>query len=121
MTKIIQIIGKFTGIVSGVGASALWLFGMWSPTPPLALAGVSFLVALLMSMFAILTVIASIRGHGMVLIVLFFASFFPIGYFMLALPGWVSVIGLLNLGYLIAGLVAWRFPSPIERPNSSRA
>jgi hypothetical protein len=51
--------------------------------------------------------------------VLFFASFFPIGLFLLGIPGWVRVIGVLNVGYLIAGLVAWRMPRAIERSKSS--
>ena len=87
---------------------------MWTPTPPLPLYGVAFFVALLMAILAILAVIASVHGHGITLIVLFFTSFFPIGYFLLGVPGWMWVIGLLNLGYLVAGLVAWRLPYPTE-------
>jgi hypothetical protein len=71
-----------------------------------------------MSILAIIAVIASVHGHGITLIVLFFASFFPIGLFLLGMPSWVRVIGILNLGYLIAGLVAWRMPRTIERAES---
>ena len=92
---------------------------MWTPTPALPLSGMAFAVALLMAMLAIIAVIASVHGHGITLIVLFFASFFPIGFFLLGIPGWVRVIGVLNLGYLIAGLVAWRIPRAIERSESS--
>jgi len=70
-------------------------------------------------MLATIAVIASIHGHGITLIVLFFASFFPIGLFLLGVPGWMWVIGVLNVGYLIAGLVAWRMPHVIERSESS--
>jgi len=118
MRETIQFIGKFTGVVSGVGACAFWIVAMWTPTPPIPLSGVAFFVALLMALLAIIAVIASIRGHGIALIVLFFASFFPIGYFLLGLPGWMMAIGVLNLGYLIAGLVAWRLPNVIERSES---
>jgi len=92
---------------------------MWTPSPPLPLSGVAFFVALLMAILAIIAVIASIHGHGITLIVLFFASFFPIGYFLLGVPSWMWVIGVLNMGYLIAGLVAWRMPYAIERSQSS--
>ena len=92
---------------------------MWTPSPALPLSGMAFAVALLMAMLAIIAVIASVHGHGITLIVLFFASFFPIGLFLLGIPGWVRVIGVLNLGYLIAGLVAWRIPRAIERSESS--
>ncbi len=119
MRETIQLVGKFTGVVSGVGACASWTVAMWTPTPPLPLSGVAFFVALLMAMLAIMAVIASIHGHGITLIVLFFASFFPIGLFLLGVPGWMWVIGVLNVGYLIAGLVAWRIPHAIERSESS--
>ncbi len=92
---------------------------MWTPSPALPLSGMAFAVALLMAMLAIIAVIASVHGHGITLIVLFFASFFPIGFFLLGIPGWVRVIGVLNLGYLIAGLVAWQIPRAIERSESS--
>ena len=92
---------------------------MWTPTPALPLSGMAFAVALLMAMLAIIAVIASVHGHGITLIVLFFASFFPIGLFLLGIPGWARVIGVLNLGYLIAGLVTWRMPRAIERSESS--
>jgi len=119
MRATIQLLGKFTGIVSGVGTCASWIVAMWVPTPALPLSGIAFVVALLMVMLAIIAVFASIHGHGITLIVLFFASFFPIGVFLLGLPGWVRVIGVLNLGYLIAGLVAWRMPHTIEVSESS--
>ena len=119
MREIIQLVGKITGVVSGVGACASWIVAMWTPNPPLPLSGVAFFVALLMAILAILAVIASIHGHGVALIVLFFASFFPIGYFLLGVPGWISVIGVLNIGYLIAGLVAWRMPHAVVKSESS--
>jgi hypothetical protein len=95
------------------------MVALWAPTSALPLFGVAFAVALLMAMLAIIAVIASVREHGITLIVLFFASFFPIGLYLLGVPGWVRVIGILNLGYLIAGLVAWRMPGAIERSQPS--
>ncbi len=119
MREAVKLIGKFTGVVSGVGACASWIFAMWAPVPTFPLSGVAFAVALLMAMLAIMAVIASIHGHGITLLVLFFASFFPIGLYLLGDPDWIRVIGILNLGYLIAGLIAWRMPSVIERSESS--
>ena len=119
MKEIVQLVGKFTGVLSGFGACASWTLAMWIPTPPLPLTGIAFFVALLMVLLAIMAVIASIKGHGIMLIVLFFASFFPIGYFLLGVPGWMWVIGALNLGYLVAGLVAWRIPWMNERSEPS--
>ena len=119
MRKTIQLVGKYTGMLSGIGSCAAWTFAMWTPTPPLPLIGFAFFVALLMALIGILAAIASFHGHGIALIVLFFASFFPIGLFMLDEPSWMRVIGFLNLGYLIAGLVAWRLPLTTEESGSS--
>jgi hypothetical protein len=91
---------------------------MWTPNPPIPLSGIAFFVAILSAILAIFAVIASIRGHGIALIVLFFISF-PIGYFLLWVPGWMWVIGVLNVGYLIAGLIAWRMPNVIKGSESS--
>ena len=79
----------------------------------------AFFVAMLMAILAIIAAIASFHGHGIALVVLFFASFFPVGIFLLGLPGWMRVIGVLNLGYLIAGLIAWRMPQANEISESS--
>lgn len=119
MRKTIQLVGKCTGMLTGVGSCAFWTFAMWTPTPPLPLIGFAFFVAMLMAAIAILAVIASYHGHGIALIVLFFASFFPIGLFMLDEPSWMWMIGFLNLGYLIAGLVAWRIPPAGENSGPS--
>lgn len=114
MRSIIQLIGKTIGIISGVGACVAWMFEMWSPTPALHLSGFGFAVALMMAMLAGIAVLAAVHGHGITLIVLFFASFFPIGLFLIGEAGWIGVIGFLNLGYLFSGLVAWRIPQVIE-------
>jgi len=87
---------------------------MWMPSPPVPLTGIAFFVAMLMAILAIIAAIAAFHGHGIALVVLFFASFFPIGLFLLGVPGWMRVIGVLNLGYLFAGLVAWRMPKANE-------
>lgn len=78
---------------------------MWGPTSILSLSGTSFAGALVMSMLAIFAVIASVRGHSLVLMVIFFVSFFPIGFFFLSEPHWLSWTGILNLGYLLGALL----------------
>ncbi len=117
MRETIQLVGKFIGMISGAAVCAAWIVAAWAPTPVLELADVAFAVAMFMAVLAIIVVIASYHGHGITLIVLFFASFFPIGVFLLELSGWVRMIGILNLGYLIAGLVAWRMPRSTNRPD----
>ena len=108
MREKIQLIGKIIGMISASGACVAWMVAMWSPTPALHLSGFGFAVALMMAMLAAIAVIAAYHGRGVTLIVLFFASFFPIGLFLMSEPSWVGLIGILNLGYLISGLIAWR-------------
>lgn len=119
MKKTLQLVGKTIGMLSGTGACIAWLYVMWVPSLALPLTGIAFAVAMLMALIAIMAVIASFHEHGVVLIIMFCFSFFPVGFFLLGLPDWVQVIGVLNLGYLFAGLIAWRTQPAIEKPEPS--
>jgi len=98
------LIGQFTGVISGVGVCLLWNYAMWGPTSVLSLSETSSTGAFIMSILAIVAVIASIRGHGAVILLMFFVSFFPIGFFFLTEAHWLKWTGVLNLGYLVASL-----------------
>ncbi len=117
MRAMIQLIGKTIGIASGLGACVAWTVEMWAPTPTLHLSGFGFAVALMMAMLAGIAIHAAFHSHGITLIVLFFASFFPIGLFLIGEAGWLGVIGFLNIGYLISGLIAWSTPRLVEPDN----
>lgn len=104
----IMLAGKAIGAISGVLASAMWIIALWAPAPSLPLTGASFVTAVVMAFLAIFAVIASVRSHGVVLVVLFFASFFPVGVYLLGIPHWLRWVAFCNLGYLLAGLVIWR-------------
>jgi hypothetical protein len=106
------IIGQLTGALSGIGVCALWNFAMWGPTSILSLSGTSFSGAFVMSILAIVAVIASVRGHNILLLLIFFASFFPIGYFFLIESHWLSWTGVLNLGYLLGAVLMWQTRKP---------
>ncbi|MCR4300808.1 MAG: hypothetical protein NUV51_04290 [Sulfuricaulis sp.] len=107
MRKKSYLVGQVIGAASGIGACGSWLVAMWFPSSDLTLSGASFAVAFMMALLAIGAVIASIRGHSSVLMVLFFASLFPVGIFLLTVPHWLQWIGVLNLGYLMAALLIW--------------
>ena len=85
---------------------------MWGPTSILSLSGTSFAGAFVMSMLAIVAVIASVRGHSGVLLVMFFFSFCPIGFFFLSEAHWLSWTGILNLGYLVSAALMWKTRKP---------
>jgi hypothetical protein len=47
-----------------------------------------------------------------VLVIIFGISFFPIGLYVLGVPHWIQWVGLANIGYLLAGVIIWRFRPP---------
>lgn len=71
-----------------------------------------------MSMLAIVAIIASVRGHSIALMLIFFVSFFPIGFFFLSEAHWLSWTGILNLGYLLGAVLMWRTRKPVVTDNS---
>jgi type VI protein secretion system component VasK len=62
-------------------------------------------IGVLMMLFAIFAVIASVRGHGLALLIMFIMSFFPVGGYLFGIPHWLRWIGVLDLGFLMAGLM----------------
>lgn len=101
-------VGQMIGVISGCCTCLLWMLAIWSPASLLSLTPASMGVAVAMTLIAIFAVLASIRGHGGVLIVLFAISFFPVGLYLIAVPHWLRWIGLANTGFLIAGLLMFR-------------
>ena len=97
--------GQFIGTASGVAACGLWWWVMGTPQDTFSLSAVHISVGVLMMVFAIFAVIASLRGHDLALLVLFFISFFPVGGYLIGVPHWVRWIGVSNLGFLVAGLM----------------
>lgn len=91
---------------------------MWGPTSVLSLSGTSFSGAFIMSILAIVAVIASIRGHGAALLLMFFVSFCPIGFFFLTEAHWLKWTGVLNLGYLLAAVIMMQASKPALTNNA---
>jgi hypothetical protein len=107
MREFIYLLGKNIGALSGAAVALLWIAAMWDPTMDWNNAGVSLGIAFLMSVVAIVVVLASWRGHGIFVIILFLLSFYPIGYYLWTVPHWIRWIGAFNIGFLIAGLMVW--------------
>jgi len=97
--------GKIIGAASGVAACGLWLWALGTPQGPFSLSPVHIAIGVLMMLFAIFAVIASVRGHGMALLIMFIMSFFPVGGYLFGIPHWLRWIGVLDLGFLMAGLM----------------
>ncbi len=106
-------LGQFVGIVSGSIAAILWMMSLWSPDTSFTFNIGSTAVVLLMVILAIIIIVASLKAHATVMVVVFGISFFPIGLYVLGIPHWIQWVGLANIGYLLASVLIWRF-KPVD-------
>jgi hypothetical protein len=83
----------------------MWLWALGTPQGTFSLSAVHIAIGVLMMLFAIFAVIASVRGHGLALLIVFIMSFFPVGAYLYGIPHWLHWIGVSNLGFLVAGLL----------------
>lgn len=107
LSRSLSWLGRAFGALTGALLSVAWSFAIWVPTQGVALTGFSFVVALLMAAFALFATIASIKGHFVVVGLVFLASFFPVGVALITADHWLQWIGRLDLGYSIAALLMW--------------
>lgn len=99
--------GRIIGTASGAAACGLWLWALGTPQGAFSLSAVHIAIGVLMMLFAIFAVIASVRGHGLALLIIFIMSFFPVGAYLFGIPHWLRWIGVTDLGFLVAGLMIW--------------
>jgi|TARA_R110002096_G_scaffold110035_4_gene240465 hypothetical protein len=115
-----QRLAQAIGVFCGAAAALLWTFAMWGPTDVLSLSSTSFFGALILTIFAVVAIIAALHAHGRVLLLMFLVSFCPVGFFMLTEAHWLSLAGVFNLGFLVAGLLLLTSqPSPKQQPNDT--
>lgn len=107
MMKAVDYAGRAIGAGAGAGVALLWMYGIWLPSAGVSLTGINLVVSLLMALLALFAVIASVRGHAIVLVIVFAASFFPVGIALLGAEHWLSWAGRLNVCYLLAGCLIW--------------
>ena len=105
--RIVAYAGRALGAVSGALAAVLWMGALWLPESGMVLTGINFVVGLLMALLALFAVIAAVRGHAAALVVLFVASFFPVGLVLLGADHWLGWAGRLNVCYLVAAALMW--------------
>jgi hypothetical protein len=122
MLKALNAFGRALGALCGAVLSVAWVFALWVPAARLTLSGVSVVVALLLAVFAVFATIASIRGHAVVVVLLFLASFFPIGAYLMPADHWLRWVGWFDLGLLLAAVLIWvtrraALASASERPT----
>ncbi len=123
MLKSLHLLGRALGVVCGTTLSVAWVFALWVPSAGLTLAGASFVVGLLMAVLALFAVIASWRGHFTVVVLLFLASFFPVGVSLLPRAHWMHWVGWADVGLLAAAALMWvtrRACAPVETAEGRR-
>jgi len=114
-----QYAGKIIGAASGVAACGLWLWALGTPQGTFSLSPVHIAIGVLMMLIAIFAVIASLRGHGLALLLMFIMSFFPVGAYLYGIPLWLRWIGIMDLGFLVAGLlILYSTPKTAEHQAS---
>lgn len=119
MLKALNTFGRAIGALCGAVLSVAWVFALWVPSAGLTLSGVSVVVALLLAVFAVFAIIASIRGHAAVVVLLFLASFFPIGAYLMPADHWLRWVGWFDLGLLLAAVLIWATRRAMQAGSSA--
>jgi hypothetical protein len=107
MAKAINWLGRASGLVCATALAGAWAFALWVPSAGLTLTGISVVTALLLVAFAVFAGIAAIHGHAAVIALLFLASFFPVGVFLLPTDHWLKWVGWVDLGLLVSAVLIW--------------
>lgn len=105
MTKAINWAGRGLGVVCAAVLASAWAFVLWVPAAGLTVTGISVVTALLLVALAVFAGIAALHGHALVLALLFLASFFPVGAFLMPTDHWLKWVGWLDLGLLAAAVL----------------
>ena len=107
MRNTLNKIGRALGGLCGAALAVLWAFMFWVPAAGLTLPGTSAVGALMFAAFALFATIASVRGHATVVVLLFLASFFPVGASLIRIDHWLRIVGWLDVGLGFASALLW--------------
>lgn len=107
MGQALNWLGRALGLVCGAALAGVWAIALWVPSAGLTVTGISVVTALLLVVLAIFAAIASVHGHALVVALLFLASFFPVGVFLLPTDHWLKWVGWVDLGLLAAAVLLW--------------
>ena len=105
MASAINWLGRALGVVCAAALAGIWAFVLWVPSAGLAVTGISVVTALLLIALAVFAAIAAVHGHPLVIALLFLASFFPVGVFLMPTAHWLKWVGWIDLGLLAAALL----------------
>jgi hypothetical protein len=100
--RLLALTGRGLGALASALAAVLWVYEISCPGEVPVLGGWSLGVAFLMVVFCLMGLIASLRGHGKMMLAVFLVCFLPIGAYLLYVDHVLWWIGILNLGLLVA-------------------
>src|SRR4029078_7554744 len=103
----VNTIARALGALCGAALAVIWTSTFWVPAAGLTLPGISAIGALMFTVFALFATIASLRGHAAVVVLLFLASFFPVGASLIRIDHWLRIVGWLDVGLLAASALLW--------------
>ena len=89
---------------------------MWAPVSVMSLSGITLSGAFALSLLAVLAIIVSIKGHSLGLFVVFFLSFFPVGFFFISENHFLQWASWLNLCYPIGAAIMYQ-SRPLENTD----
>lgn len=105
---------KFAGRVVGAGSALVSASGLAVVLAKLLTAerreDMAIVIISVMLLFGIAAFWAAIRERGLILLILFFLSFVPVGFYLALNPSWAGVAGRAQLGYLVAAVWMLRKP-----------
>ncbi|HVS22826.1 MAG TPA: hypothetical protein VMU03_03800 [Gammaproteobacteria bacterium] len=108
MREMLNTTARALGALCGAVLAVVWAVTLWVPAAGLNLSGISVVVALLLTVLAVFAAIASVHGHATVVVLLFLASFFPIGsWFFTRTERWLLGVAWLDVGLLVAAALMW--------------
>jgi hypothetical protein len=105
MAKAINWLGRAVGLLCAAGVAVAWSVALWVPAAGLTPTGISVVTALVLVALAVFAGIAAAYGHAVVLALLFLASFFPVGAFLMPTDHWLKWVGWADLGLLVAAVL----------------
>ena len=114
MAKAINWLGRMLGVLCAAALALAWSLALWVPSAGLSLHGISVVMALALVAFAAFAGVASAYGHAVVVVLLFLASFFPIGAFLMSADHWLKWVGWGDLGLLAAAILMWASARRLE-------
>jgi hypothetical protein len=107
MANAVNWLGRALGLICAAILAGAWAFVLWVPSAGLTVTGISVVTALLLVVLAVFAGIAAVYGHATVVALLFLASFFPIGAFLLPTDHWLKWVGWVDLGLLVSAVLIW--------------